>query len=138
MFGDALGNSGASDFQTDPKEDFIRMLRDLSLADLIALKQYAPLKYEGRDEGTSFQMRPTSENPTGERLNRATRMIGLGLLEEHLSVKEKFNVARYSSQQDAANALSNFLRRPPVRSYRLSQFGGRFLQFIAGDETSEP
>ena len=34
MFGSALGNSANPDFRTDDKESYIRVLRDLSLADL--------------------------------------------------------------------------------------------------------
>ena len=138
MFGDALGNSGSSDFQTDPREDFVRMLRDLSLADLLELKLYAPRRYKGQDAERGFQMRSKYKNLVNERLSRATRLIGLGLLEEELSEKEQFNFMRFSSQQEAANALANVLRTPPVRSYMLSRFGWRFLQFITGDETSVP
>lgn len=134
MFGNALGNSGSSDFQADPQEDFIRMLRDMSLADLLELKTYAPHRYEALDKGQAFQARPKSTNPTGEKLNRASRLVGLGLLNETLSVEEQFDARRYPSQQQAIGAVSKFLRTPPVKSYQLSQFGSKFLRFIAGGE----
>jgi hypothetical protein len=136
MFGDALGNSGSSDFQTDPREDFIRMLRDLSLADLLELKLYAPLQPKGYfDAEKRFQMRRSHQGVEGERRSRATRLIGLGLVEEELHVKEDFSFTG-SSQQEAIKAVAKALATPPARSYKLSRFGWRFLKFITGDEAA--
>jgi hypothetical protein len=40
MFGNALANSGNVDFKDDAREDYIRVLRDLSLKDLLILNDF--------------------------------------------------------------------------------------------------
>jgi len=40
MFGNALANSGNVDFKDDDREDYIRVLRDLSLKDLLILNDF--------------------------------------------------------------------------------------------------
>ena len=138
MFGDALANSGSSDFRADPREDFVRMLRDLSMGDLDELKTFAPPpsdRFGGElDASQRFQMRHSRENLTGENLSRTTRLIALGLVNESLKMKDFTGSVEYRSTGEARRAISDYLKQPPERSYRLSSFGWRFLQFISGAE----
>jgi hypothetical protein len=141
MFGNALANSGSSEFQTDHREDFIRILRDLGTADLDELKTFAPpspSRFGGElDANQRFQMCHSRQDLAGESLSRTTRLIGLGLVNENLSMKEFTGSVEYHSASEARRAISDYLKQPPKRSYRLSPFGWRFLQFISGAASAD-
>jgi hypothetical protein len=100
------------------------------------IRLYAPLQPKGYfDAEKRFQMRRSHQGVEGERRSRATRLIGLGLVEEELHVKEDFSFTG-SSQQETIKAVAKALATPPARSYKLSRFGWRFLKFITGDEAA--
>jgi len=135
MYGIALGNSGSSDFREDPREEFIRILRDLSLDDLRELMAFAPPAAHERagtmDATQRFRLRRARTDLTGENLSRTTRLIGLGLVTETLSMRDFRGPVVYHNEAEIRKAITEYLERPPVRVYELSWFGWRFLQFIA-------
>jgi hypothetical protein len=137
MSGIALANSGSSDFQSDPREDFILMLRDFSSGDLRELKLYAPLPPAGNFGAEArFKMRRSHQNLGGERLSRATRLVGSGLLEEELMPKP------YTGPTDfrlGPTPSGHFRTISNCRQLsRISGFGWKFLQFITEAQTSAP
>jgi hypothetical protein len=140
MFGNALANSGSSDFQEDSREEFIRILRDLSIDDLNELRQFAPTtaKQLGGDlsESQRFHLAHPREDVKGEALSRTTRLIGLGLVTESLKMRDFTGGVEFRSSSEARKALSDYLRQSPKRSYSLSMFRWRFLQFVAAEGTS--
>lgn len=130
-FGQALANSGTSDFVADPKEQYIRILQDLGLEDIHALRQIEKLNQlppQFRTAGI-----PKQENAS------QSRLASLGLIHESLSLKD-FNLhmpALPNSQQSAENyarsiaqALKQYFREAPTATYQLSKFGEKFLAFI--------
>jgi hypothetical protein len=140
MFGKALANSGSSDFKEDPREDFIRIVRDLSLADLNELQHFAPgSAYPGGPVLTGeakFRMRRARTNLQGESLSRTARLIGFGLVHESLLPKE-FDAGRYPTSRDgAARAIADAVGQPPRSQYQISRFGWRFLEFIKSSDIS--
>jgi hypothetical protein len=134
IFGDALANSGSKDFQADDKEQYIRTLRDLGIEDLRILKRTASLKMMPepfrRLRFTSF------EKPS------LARLTALGLVNEKHKLKD-FNVSIRiipTSQQSAeryargiAEGFKKYLQQAPITVYETSDFGERFLTFIASD-----
>ena len=137
MFGNALANSGNSDFKADHREDFIRILRDLSIADIDELKSFArpsAQQFGGTlNEEQRFQMRQSRQNIKGEGLSRTTRLVGLGLINESLTMKRYGGSVEFRNAREASRALEDYLKQPPTRSYEISSFGWRFLQFIEGE-----
>jgi hypothetical protein len=117
MFGDALANSGSSEFQQDEKEDYIRTLRDLSTNELQVLKGGYPRGH-------------FSPYTAG-----LSRLVGMGLVDEKLQTKKAGRVPRGSDQQRLMQELEKVVTNPPERSYSLSSFGFRFLKFIAKKES---
>ncbi len=137
MFGKALANSGSSDFQEDDREEFIRILRDLSLKDLDELKMFAPPAAHELNiglEGTKrFLLRRGRRDLGGENLSRTTRLIGLGLVKEEFSMRNFTGSVEYRSANEIRRAISDYLKQPPTREYELTWFGWRFLQFVSED-----
>jgi hypothetical protein len=114
IFGDALANSGSSEFQPDEKEDYIRTLRDLSSNELHALKSH-------------FYGRFHDANGLG-------RLVGMGLVVEELQTKRAGLLPRGADRQRMVRELEDLVTKPPERTYSLSSFGARFLEFIAARE----
>jgi hypothetical protein len=135
-FGHALGNSASADFQEDDKEQYIRILRDLSLEDLQTLQKLA--KIQELPSHMRAAALVTSENPS------VARMVGLGLIHETVQLRD-FNlsipVVPTSSQsidgyaRGLAKAFQEYFKKAPVATYRLSSFGKLFLDFIASSNT---
>jgi hypothetical protein len=116
MFGDALANSGSSEFQRDEKEDYIRTLRDLSANELQVLKGGYPYG---------------CFSPYTDGLGR---LVGMGLVDEKLEEKRAPMIARDADARRRAEVLKELVTKPPRRTYSLSSFGFRFLKFVeAGD-----
>jgi hypothetical protein len=116
MFGAALANSGSSEFQPDEKEDYIRTLRDLSANELQVLKRGYPYGHFSRyTDGLG-------------------RLVGMGLVDEELQKKRAGRVPRGADHQRLMQELEKVVTTPPERSYSLSSFGFRFLEFIAARE----
>ena len=122
MFGNALANSGSSEFQSDDKEEYIRTLRDLSSGDLQVLN-------DDRLKGWLPHIHPIEYDP--DVLSSLYRLAGMGLVIENLKVKTPAAGTTGSARIDAVNILEELLTTPPKRTYSLSPFGGRFLKFIA-------
>jgi len=138
MFGDALANSGSSDFQVDDIEQYVRTLRDLSLEDLKLLKAISTTnKMPEPYRNLSFK---ESAKPS------AARLAGFGLMREVHGLK-KFNlsvpVVPTSSQsperyaRGLADAFSKYFEQAPFTTWRISDFGERFLDFISADVQSD-
>lgn len=106
MFGNALANSGREDFQNDDKELYIRLIRDLSGADLLSLT----------DERLLSSSPATPHTYTVNELARFSRLASLGILVEQ----------RYTGYGGG----------PPTpgtdRHYFLSELGRDLLRFISG------
>jgi hypothetical protein len=134
MFGDSLANSGSSDFQADDTEQYIRTLRDRSLEDLRMLQRTASLKK--RPEAFA-QLRFTNvEKPS------LARLTALGLINESHKLRDfklSIPVIPTSSQsvdryaRGMVDAFGNYLQQAPMTVYEISDFGERFLRFIAND-----
>jgi hypothetical protein len=134
-FGRALGNSASTDFQEDDKEQYIRTLRDLSLEDLQTLQKL--LEIERLPSHLRAKRLLKSENPS------VARMVGLGLIHETLKLRD-FNLSIPvvpTSRQSVdgyvrglANVLQEYFQKAPIATYRLSNFGKLFLDFIASSK----
>jgi hypothetical protein len=118
MFGDALANAGSSGYQPDEKEDYIRILRDLSNKDLQVLK------HSRLNGGRFFH---DAQSSVG-------RLVGMGLVTETLEEKRTPMIPRTADSRRKADALKELVTKPPKRAYSLSSFGLRFLDFIAKKE----
>lgn len=118
MFGDALANAGSSKYQHDEKEDYIRILRDLSSKDLQVLKH-------SRLNGGRFCQ--DAQSSVG-------RLVGMGLATETLEEKRTPMIPRAADSRRKADALKELVTKPPRRAYSLSSFGLQFLDFIAKKE----
>jgi hypothetical protein len=111
-FGDALANSGSGEFpDEEEKEEFIHILRDMSIRDLRILK-------DKRLTGWTPHINPIEYDV--EVLRSLSRLTGMGLVLENLQGGPMFMGAT----------------PPPKRAYAVSPFGDRFLKFI-GDRTKQ-
>jgi hypothetical protein len=102
-----LANSGSSEFRDDDREQFIRVLRDLSRTELETLNDHRlkeqvsaakPIQYDSAE------------------LTRFSRLVGMGLVHEQ--------------------RISGLDGGPKVgrdRIYALSDFGASFLRFISDE-----
>jgi len=132
MFGDALANSGSSDFHDEDTEQYIRTLRDLSLEDLQMLQKAAALqKLPEPFRNLKFR---ESEKPS------MARLTGLGLIHESHKLKDfqlSIPIVPTSSQsperyaRGIADAFSKYFQQAPTTIHRISNFGERFLSFIS-------
>jgi hypothetical protein len=113
-FGDALANSGSRDFPSEEeKEEFIRILRDLSLKDLRILSDSRLTGWTPHTKQIEYGVEVRSS---------LSRLAGMGLVLENLQSRPLF----------ADNAA------PPKRTYSISSSGDRFLKFIACRKNEEP
>jgi hypothetical protein len=134
-FGRALGNSGRREFERADREQFVRVLRDLSVAELHALQ-----------EVVAFENSPAWKvSPHGIEMPSApewARLASLGLLQEK-SLLRKLNLqvpsvplSRQSPEGYArglGEALSRYLEKAPITICRASGFGKRFLEFVVDE-----
>jgi hypothetical protein len=127
MFGNALGNSGVVEFKAADKEEFVRVLRDLSLSDLTILN-------DENLKGWRPHMHEFVYGP--DILPSLFRLQGMGLVLAKLSDKQPITGRTGSQQQDAINMLSELLTKPPKMTFYLSKFGTKFLSFISSDDTA--
>jgi hypothetical protein len=121
----ALANSGSTDFSKDEqKEQFVRVLRDLSGRDLITLK-------DQRLKGwTPFVADMTYG---GDVLSSLSRLEGLGLVMQTMKPSSGPFGRHGSATQELQTALQELLTKPPARVFHISGFGERFLKFIGTD-----
>jgi hypothetical protein len=124
MFGDALANSGSTEFQADDKEEYVRTLRDLSSRDLRVLN-------DDRLKGWLPHIPHVTIEYDADVLSSLSRLAGMGLVIENLKVKTPSAGTTGSARMDAERILKELLTMPPKRTYSLSPFGTRFLEFIA-------
>lgn len=128
MFGDALANSGSEGFAADDKEDYVRTLRELSIKDLRVLN-------DPKLKGWTPHVHEIQYGP--EILSSLSRLEGMGLVLQHFKVKAL--EARYGSPRlDVERWLNEVLTKPSIRTYSLSPFGARFLEFINDGTNDEP
>lgn len=112
MFGNALANSSSLDFKADDKEQYIRVLRELSLSDLNILN-------DGRLRGW-FPFAHAIEYAPGVMVS-LSRLQGMGLVLEKLGEIE--TIMGWS--------------QPPKKSFHISEFGAKFLDFVSGQANSD-
>jgi hypothetical protein len=134
MFGDALANSGSSDFREDDREQYIRTLRDLGLEDLRLLQRSAALYRPGGPfRELDFE---ESEKPS------IARLTGLGLIYEFHRLKDfQVDTPFITSNPQTAerlihatlDAFKKCFGEAPTTVYQISNFGERFLSFISED-----
>jgi len=109
MVADALANSGSAEFISDDKEQYVRILRDLSPADAGTLRELASIH-----ERTSGSAGLTMHG--GGTTSSLARLTALGLVDESFK----------------APAPRTDQRQPPPREYQISADGRRFIQFTSG------
>lgn len=115
------------DFKEDDKEQYVRVLRDLSLSDLRILN-------DGRLKGWLPHVRQIEYG--SEVMVSLSRLRGMGL------VLDKLNMGRYprattaNSLGDMEAAVSQLFTQPPKKTFHLSDFGEKFLRFIS--DTAAP
>jgi hypothetical protein len=105
MFGSALANSGRHEFKEDDKEQYIRVLRDLSLTDLNILN-------DEKLKGWTPYVQKIDYAP--EVMVSLARLRGIGL------------VAEVPQRED-----SGAIKPPPKGNLGLSVFGYKFLNFVS-------
>ena len=132
LLANALANSGSAEFTKDSsKEQYVRVLRDLSPEDIAVLKSMSL--------GIAKQFKSGGELPAG-----LSRLTGLGLVKESITLRE-WNLNSIPSRVDDVGqamkklkefreAMAKYLQQPPVRAYELSGFGRRFLKFLAAEQ----
>jgi hypothetical protein len=117
-FGVALANAGTNEFMPDEKEDYIRTLRDLSSKELQTLK---------RSKTHGFYL-------YGAEMSILARLVSMGLVDETLEEKRApFVSASGVSDRRMAQILEELVTKPPKRTYFLSGFGRKFLDFVASN-----
>jgi len=145
MLGKALANSGAKDFaEESQKELFVQLVRDLTSQHVALLCQLLPRP--ARPESDSSQERGDwwlwRQRP--EVLGQGTDLLTLqmlaanGLVEETLKTlaAREPSLSTYPSQSEVDKAIKDFikqLQRPPLRYFRLSDLGIKFLKFVGLD-----
>jgi hypothetical protein len=122
MFGDALANSGSIQFASDDKEEYIRTLRELSSKDLRTLNSDL-LK------GWTPHVHEIKYDP--DTLSSLSRLEGMGLVIQHFKAKSPRASRTGSPRTNAELVMQDLLTSPPMRTYALSPFGERFLEFVA-------
>jgi len=125
MLGVGLANATTSDFSAEHrKELFFRVLRDLAPEHISVLKHLRPDKHY-RSMGVRSR---TIDGPGGEVSVLLQHLAASGIVVETLEVKSMPN-ANFS-HPGAYYEIKRYLETPPLRSYRLSQFGIQFLEFL--------
>jgi hypothetical protein len=122
MFGKALANASSTEFTADDKEEYIRVLRELSANDLKVLNHEYLKGWTPHIHNIDY---------AAEVLVSLSRLQGMGLVLEHVKVREVPAGGTGSGRLDARMAASNLLTQPARRTFALSEFGRRFLQFIS-------
>lgn len=125
MFGNALANSGNVDFKDDAREDYIRVLRDLSLKDLLILNDF-------RLKGWTPHIHQIDYS--ADVLVSLARLHGMGLVIGNLKQKALNRIG--NSRTENAQVVSDMITQPPKMQYSLSTFGERFLRFVLPDNSS--
>jgi hypothetical protein len=125
MFGNALADSGDLDFKDDAKEDYIRILRDLSLKDLLVLDDF-------RLKGWTPHIHQIDYS--ADVLVSLSRLHGMGLVIGNLKQKTLNRIG--SSRTEDAQIISDMITQAPKIQYSLSTFGERFLRFVLPESPS--
>jgi hypothetical protein len=126
MFGNALGNAGAKEFETDDKESFIRVLRDLSLQDLIVLKHEHLKGWTAHNPTVNIEYGP-------EVLTSLFRLQAMGLVAGKIKNWDMGTIS-FSTAPDAGMSETS---NQPKMIYHLSGFGERFLHFISTEAPAD-
>jgi hypothetical protein len=127
MFATALANAGNVDFDGEDKEQYVRVLRDLSVKDLNILN-------DEMLKGWFADMHAIDYAP--EVMSSISRLQGMGLVLERLKAKKVPPGRTGSERNDAQMALSDLLTQPPKKTYHISEFGEKFLRFILSESNS--
>jgi hypothetical protein len=136
MLAEGLAKSGTEPFILDEnKETFLRILRDLNLQDLAALKALAPYVPNKvlphlAPAPTAITVKPQQTNPTMYRLQ------GLGLVSSKLEVLVPTlnGPSSVRDQGDFNKKLVEMLGSGPNTIFWLNAFGRSFLAFLKDDQ----
>ena len=144
MLGAALANSGADEFsQDDRKQLFVQLIRDLTTRHVAMLKAMQPKDGTPDSQVPSeiaWRRRPNVKRG-GTDLLVLQMLAANGLVEESLEGPSisKPSISSNISAAEAQRLLARHLReleKPPTRSFRLSELGRDFLQFVgSGTQT---
>lgn len=107
LLADALANSGTTDFRNEDTELFLRMIRDLSICDIVALA-------ESRLQSPPALLSEVTY--TADEIAQYSRLASMGLLIEQ-------RITRYGIDPPPAGS---------DRHYHIAQLGKSLLLFIAG------
>ena len=132
----ALASCAAIEFSGEErKELFVRLIRDLTPFHIRQLRDLAddsPVRHFPPE--IRWANRVTKKDPSGESLMILQQLAGEGLVEEELETHRHPSVPHgVSSQREAVSYLEDLLetlKRPPMRCFRLSQFGRDFINFV--------
>jgi hypothetical protein len=126
-FGSALANAGDVEFRDDPREDYVRILRELTLKELNIL----------RDEKlTGWLPHITRIKYAPEIMSGLFRLQAMGLVLERLRVSNSPHAETGDEALNVQLNLSHLMTEPPIRTFHLTAFGERFLKFIAAEKNA--
>jgi len=127
MLATALSNSGSSDFASEArKEDFIRILRDISPTHIRFLKNL------DSNFGLPVVM-PQASDPDGEAAVAYSNLAARGLVKERLKGEESRPTMHRLADRETVDEIRDFineLKMGPVRVYLINEFGKAFLRFL--------
>ncbi len=126
QFGNALSNAGSLEFSDDAKEDYIRILRDLSRRDLTTLDDFGLKGWTPHTREIHY---------SADVLVSLSRLQGMGLVIGNLKPKSVNQVS--NSPTEIAQIISDMISQPPPIQYSLSTLGERFLRFVQAEGSAE-
>jgi hypothetical protein len=139
MLGNALANSGTTDFQNEHrKELFLQLIRDITPQHIAMLRRFMPDQSSGYNPQWQWNARPmiTSGQAKQDELAVLQMLAASGVLTESVTIP-RLRTPRFSStfsDSQARQIISEFikdLQRSPEREFRLSEFGRDFLKFVS-------
>jgi hypothetical protein len=139
----ALASCAAVEFSGEQrKELFVRLVRDLTVFHLHQLRELAKERQKVKSFPPEIRWadRPTVRGPAAESLMVLQQLAAEGLVEETIEGPKPPIPRPISSQADAMSFLAELLEdlsKPPVRCFRLSEFGRDFITFVALKQEQE-
>jgi len=128
--GEALANSGTSEFVKEDKEQYLRTLQELSLEDVQMLRRLAEINsLPAHPQRTGI---PKHESPS------LSRLVSLGLVQESVKLRGLRTPVIPRSSQSAetfarslVDGFKRYFQQASQATYRISGFGQKFLSFVA-------
>jgi hypothetical protein len=138
MLGNALANSGATEFKDESrKEIFLRLIRELAPQHIKLLRQLFPHRPADSNSENYLDLSLWRNRPQvrglGDGLLTFQMLAANGLVEEHLKREEQGMFDRFAAQPGPTGELSMYLKqleKLPLRYFALSELGRDFLKFV--------